>query len=178
MPRLRIPVTDLCEAPPAKGGSESRGVLQRWVLPLTLTLAGDGTSVPKAGRADFATGGFGCAHFRIDPSYLPELRAYLTKLLATRERLAAAVPALAEWARHEAVPSDDEIETVRRLISACEDTLGGLEPDDRGTIEEAIRVLRQGRATLDIAVPVQFRGLVTQPSPTLFPIETEAARAR
>jgi integrase len=138
------------------------------------------SNVRAQGRAcDFRYKCFGCAHFRTDPSYLPELRAYLTKLLAARERLAAAVPDLAEWARHEAAPSDDEIDTVRRLVSACEETLGELEPDDRGAVEEAIRVLRQHRAALDTAVPVQLRGLVSQPSPSLFPaVETEAAQTR
>ena len=38
MPRLRIPVTDLCQAPPAKGGSESRGVLRRWEFLPTPTM--------------------------------------------------------------------------------------------------------------------------------------------
>ncbi len=122
---------------------------------------------------------FGCTHFRTDPSYLPELRAYLTKLLAARERLAAALPALAEWARQEAVPSDDEIEAVRRLVTACEDALGGLDRDDRAVVEEAIGLLRKGRVDLDTTFPVQFRGLVTQPAPTLFPIvETQPDAGR
>ena len=138
------------------------------------------SNVRAHGRAcNFRYKCFGCAHFRTDASYLPELRAYLTKLLATRERLAAAVPDLAEWARHEAAPSDDDIDTVRRLVSACEDTHAGLEPDDRGAVEGAIQVLRQHRVALDTAVPVQLRGLVSQPSPSLFPIvETEATGAR
>jgi hypothetical protein len=38
MPRVRIPVTDLCQAPPAKGGSESRGVLRRWEFLPTPTM--------------------------------------------------------------------------------------------------------------------------------------------
>ncbi len=41
----------------------------------------------------------GCEHFRTDPSHLPDLYAYLERLLETRERLRAAVPQLAEWAR-------------------------------------------------------------------------------
>ncbi|HSI92228.1 MAG TPA: site-specific integrase [Jiangellaceae bacterium] len=128
---------------------------------------------------DFRYKCFGCIHFRTDPAYLPELRAYLTKLLAARERLTAAVPALAEWARQEAVPSDNEIETVRRLVAACQDALGGLDPDDRGAVEEAIRLLRQARVDLDTSFPVQFRGLVTQPAPTLFPtVETQPRAVR
>ena len=43
----------------------------------------------------------GCGHFRTDASYLPELRAYLDRLLADREPVLAAVD-LAEWAKTEA----------------------------------------------------------------------------
>ena len=46
----------------------------------------------------------GCEHFRTDPSHLPDLYAYLERLLETRERLRAAVPQLAEWARDESDP--------------------------------------------------------------------------
>lgn len=138
------------------------------------------SNVRAQGKAcDFRYKCFRCAHFRTDPSYLPELRAYLTKLLAARERLAAAVPALAEWARREAVPSDDEIETVSRLISACQDALGGLDTHDRGAVEEAIGLLRKGRADLEATFPVEFRGLVTQPAPVLFPtVEAQRHGAR
>jgi hypothetical protein len=47
----------------------------------------------------------GCEHFRTDPSHLPDLYAYLERLLETRERLRAAVPQLAEWVAHEGDPS-------------------------------------------------------------------------
>ncbi|MGH9150453.1 MAG: tyrosine-type recombinase/integrase [Acidimicrobiales bacterium] len=138
------------------------------------------SNVRAQGKAcDFRYKCFGCAHFRTDPSYLPELRAYMTKLLAARERLAAAVPALAEWARLEVVPSDDEIEIVSRLVSACEDALGRLDTDDRGAVEEAIGLLRRGRIDLETTFPVEFRGLVTQPAPILFPtVETQRHGAR
>jgi hypothetical protein len=58
----------------------------------------------------------GCEHFRTDPSNQAELRDYLHQLLAGRERLAAAVPQLAEWARRDATPSDEEIAALRQLI--------------------------------------------------------------
>ncbi|MDQ6837798.1 MAG: tyrosine-type recombinase/integrase [Actinomycetota bacterium] len=129
----------------------------------------------RGGACDFRYRCFGCTHFRTDPSYLPELRAYLTKLLATRERLAAAVPQLTDWARREAMPSDEEIDAVRRLVDTCDETLAQLDADDRGAIEEAIEVLRTGRAAMDTVFPVQFRGVVAQPTPVLFP--TIAAQA-
>ena len=70
----------------------------------------------------------GCEHFRTDPSHLPDLYAYLERLLETRERLRAAVPQLAEWARAKAIPADAEIRTVRTLIGAGEGALDELRP--------------------------------------------------
>jgi integrase len=117
----------------------------------------------------------GCEYFRTDPSYQPELRAYLSQLLADAERFAAAVPHLAEWARAEAAPCPEEIETLRRLILANEEVLGGLEEKDRRSVEVAIATARKGRAALDASFPVQFRGIVRQASPRLFPaIERES----
>lgn len=137
-------------------------------------------NVKASGAAcDFRYRCFGCAHFRTDPSYLPELRGYLSKLLAARERLTAALPELAEWARREALPAEEEIATVRRLIGACEDALASLDPPDRAAVEEAIELLRKGRASLDTTFPAQFRGVVAQPAPALFPaVAAEARRAR
>ena len=43
---------------------------------------------------------FGCTHFRTDPSYLPELREHLQRLLVDHERLNAATDGMLEdWAR-------------------------------------------------------------------------------
>src|SRR6266540_4090756 len=64
----------------------------------------------------------GCGHFRSDPSYLPELRGYLDMLLRNRERVRAAVE-LDDWARAEAMPSDEEISRVRALIGRVETDL-------------------------------------------------------
>lgn len=138
------------------------------------------SNVKASGAAcEFRYRCMGCAHFRTDPSYLPELRAYLAKLLATRERLIAAVPELAEWARREALPAGEEIEAVRRLITACENTLAELDPADRAAVEEAVELLRKGRSTLDTTFPVQFRGIAPQPAPTHFPaVAAETGRHR
>ena len=57
----------------------------------------------------------GCDHFRTDVSYLPDLHAYLDDLLRTRERVLAATD-LDDWARAEAMPSEEEIRRIRRLI--------------------------------------------------------------
>jgi hypothetical protein len=80
----------------------------------------------------------GCEYFRTDPSYQPELRAYLAPLLADAERFAAAAPQLAEWARPGAAPSPEEIQTPRRLILANEEVLAGLGDQDRRRVEDAI----------------------------------------
>ncbi|MFD3780288.1 hypothetical protein [Streptomyces sp. NPDC058612] len=58
----------------------------------------------------------GCGHFRTDVSYLPDLKNYLSDLLRSRERLIGTFDA-DEWARSEAMPSDEEIRRVRRLIA-------------------------------------------------------------
>jgi hypothetical protein len=47
----------------------------------------------------------------------------------------------------------------------------------RAEIDQAVSVLRRGRAQLDTTVPVRFRGVVGQRSPTLFPnVEREQDR--
>jgi hypothetical protein len=116
-------------------------------------------------------------YFRTDPSYQPELRAYLTQLLADAERFTAAAPELAEWARASAMPSPEEIETLRRLILANKEVLAGLGEQDRQRVQDAITTARRSRATLDATFPAQFRGLARQASPTLFPtIERSAER--
>jgi hypothetical protein len=134
---------------------------------------------PDGAACDFRYRCLGCAHFRTDPSYLPELRGYLSKPLASRERLTAALPERAEWARREALPAEQEIATVRRLTGACEDAVASLGPPGRAAAEEAIELLRKGRASLDTTFPAPFRGVVAQSAPALFPaVAAEARRAR
>ena len=58
----------------------------------------------------------GCDHFRTDVSYLPDLHAYLDDLLRNRERLLATID-IDDWARAEAMPSNEEITRIRRLIA-------------------------------------------------------------
>lgn len=68
---------------------------------------------------------------------------------------------------------------MRALITACESALAQLDPEDRGPVEEAIELLRQGRAGMDTTFPVQFRGVVAQANPVLFPgVIAEAGRLR
>ena len=72
----------------------------------------------------------GCDHFRTDMSYLPDLHAYLDDLLRTRERLLATSD-LDPWARAEAMPSDQEIGRICRLIARITSGLDELNPEQR-----------------------------------------------
>ena len=105
----------------------------------------------------------GCEHFRTDPSHLPDLYAYLERLLETRERLRAAVPQLAEWARTKAIPADAEIRTVRTLIRAGEGALDELAPGERAKLLELFRVLRATRARMDGTIGGRAGRRDTQP---------------
>ncbi len=128
------------------------------------------TNVKAHGQAcPFRHQCFGCTHFRTDPSFLADLRGYLSRLLADRERLRAALPELDEWARNAAIPSAAEIDAVRRIIDRCQDLLADLPGDERAVVAESIAVLRAGRAQLDTTVPVRFLGVVGSPAPRLFP---------
>ncbi|MEV5511311.1 site-specific integrase [Streptomyces orinoci] len=94
----------------------------------------------------------GCDHFRTDASYLPDLEAYLADLLRNRERLAAFVHA-DDWARSEAMPSDDEIKKVRRLVQRVKEDLDALSDEDRAHIREATAVLRRSRTVVSLGMP-------------------------
>lgn len=111
----------------------------------------------------------GCEHFRTDPSHLPDLYGHLERLLETRERLRAAVPQLAEWAREKAIPADAEIRTVRTLIRASETALAELDEGERGKLLELFRVLRATRARLDGTIAVDQVAAVSHPEPSFLP---------
>ena len=111
----------------------------------------------------------GCEHFRTDPASQPELRDYLHKLLLDRERLAGAVPALADWARRDAAPSEQEISALRALIRRNDELVDQLEPADRAAVLDAIAVTRRVRAQLAAEIPARFRAATRPPRPTLSP---------
>jgi integrase len=103
----------------------------------------------------------GCDHFRTDVSYLPDLTAYLDDLLRTRERLAAAVAGVDEWARADATPAEEEITRIRRLISRINGDITQLTGAERAQVDEAVTVIRKHRA-VSLGMP-SVR--VTTPSP-------------
>jgi hypothetical protein len=89
----------------------------------------------------------GCDHFRTDVSYLPDLQAYLDDLLRSRERLLAAAD-IDDWARAEALPSQEEIGRIRTLISRIKTDLGQLSPGERSQVDEAVAVVRRHRTVM------------------------------
>ncbi|MET9088505.1 tyrosine-type recombinase/integrase [Streptomyces sp. NPDC004237] len=89
----------------------------------------------------------GCDHFRTDVSYLPDLERYLSDLLRSRERLMSTFEA-DDWARSEALPSEEEIRRVRRLINRVKADLDDLSEEERAQIEEAVTVVRRGRVVM------------------------------
>ena len=103
----------------------------------------------------------GCDHFRTDVSYLPDLTAYLDDLLRTRERLAAAIDGIDEWARADATPAEEEITRIRRLIGRIKGDITQLSDPERAQIDEAVRVIRQHRA-VSLGMP---SGRTVPPSP-------------
>jgi integrase len=111
----------------------------------------------------------GCEYFRTDPSNQGELRDYLHQLLAGRERLAAAVPQLADWARRDATPSDEEIAALRALIRRNEQMIDELDPTDRAAVLDAIATTRRLRAQLGVTIPERFKGVTRPARPTLHP---------
>lgn len=90
----------------------------------------------------------GCDHFRTDVSYLPDLQAYLDDLLRTRERLLATTTDLDQWAQAEAMPSEEEITRIRRLIARVNTGLDELTPHDREHVEQAVAVVRRHRTAM------------------------------
>ena len=88
----------------------------------------------------------GCDHFRTDVSYLPDLTAYLDDLLRTRERLAAAIDGVDEWARADATPAQEEITRIRRLISRINGDVAHLPDAERAQVDEAVTAIRKHRA--------------------------------
>ncbi|KOV27304.1 hypothetical protein ADK90_02250 [Streptomyces sp. XY413] len=107
----------------------------------------------------------GCEHFSTDVSYLPDLQAHLADLLRSRERLMSAFEA-DDWARTQAMPSEEEIRRIRRLIDRVQNDLDDLTPEERAHIEQAVAVVRRSR-TVMLGMP-----RVRQPLPDVRPVRT------
>ncbi len=79
-------------------------------------------------------------------SHLPDLAGYLDDLLRTRERLAAAINGVDEWARADAMPAQEEIRRVRHLIGQIKGDIDGLDAARRAQVDEAVGIVRRHRA--------------------------------
>jgi hypothetical protein len=88
----------------------------------------------------------GCDHYRTTVAHLPDLQAYLEDLLRTRERLAATIDGVDEWARIDATPSQEEITKIRRLINRIKGDVAELGETERARVEDAVAVMRRHRA--------------------------------
>jgi hypothetical protein len=85
-------------------------------------------------------------------AFLPDLTAYLDDLLRTRERLAATIDGVDEWARADATPTNDEITRIRRLINHIKGDIAGLDTAERTRIDDAVAVVRRHRAAHTVAL--------------------------
>ncbi|MER8118984.1 hypothetical protein [Streptomyces sp. NPDC094031] len=107
----------------------------------------------------------GCEHFHTDVTYLPDLEAYHADLLRSREKLMSAFEA-DDWARAEAMPSQEEIRRVRRLINRVKADLDDLTEEEQAQIQQAVAVVRRGRSVM-LGMP-----RVGQPLPDVRPRRT------
>jgi integrase len=89
----------------------------------------------------------GCDHFRTDVSYLPDLQGYLDDLLRNRERLLAATE-IDEWAKSEAMPSEEEITRIRHLINQVTSGLDEVSAEERSQVDQAIATIRAQRGVM------------------------------
>jgi integrase len=107
----------------------------------------------------------GCDHFRTNVAFLPDLQAYLEDLLRTRERLAATVDGVDEWARADATPTEEEVTRIRRLINRIKGDIAELDDAERAQIDDAAAIVRRHRAahTVPLGMP-PFA--TTAPAPT------------
>ena len=131
-------------------GTSESSCGRRWLR--LSSRSGPSNVTAGGGACPFRFRCLGCGHFRSDPSYLPELRDYLDTLLRTRERVRSARD-LEEWAKAEALPSDEEITRLRQLIRRAEGDLDRLEEADRRQIIQAIEVVRVTRRTVHLGMP-------------------------
>jgi hypothetical protein len=111
----------------------------------------------------------GCDHFRTDVAFLPDLQAYLDDLLRTRERLAAAIDGLDEWARTDVTPTEEEITRIRRLINRIKGDITQLDKAQRAHIDHAVTVVRHHRTTHTVPLGMPTAGATT---PTTSPTTT------
>lgn len=75
------------------------------------------------------------------------MQTYLDDLLRNRERILATTD-IDDWAKTEAMPSEQKITRIRRLISRITNDLDQLTDQERTQIEAAVAALRRHRTTM------------------------------
>jgi integrase len=111
----------------------------------------------------------GCDHFRTNIAYLPDLQVYLDDLLCTRERLAATIDGVDDWARADATPTDEEITRIRRLINRIKADVADLDDTEQTRIHDAVAIVQRHRATHTVPL-----GMPTPPAPATTASEATA----
>jgi hypothetical protein len=120
---------------------------------------------PGDGRCPVRFRCLGCSQFSSSVDRLPELRAYLDELLASRESILAG-DLLDEWAKEDALPHQEEIDQIRALVVRAEAILGELDEAEREQVTGAVTVYRAMRDTMlerRAVVPVSLRLRVDGP---------------
>ncbi len=111
----------------------------------------------------------GCKHFRTDLTHLAALEKYLTDLLAARERILAASDELADWAKRDAMPSDEHIERVRYLIRRMRQKIDGLPREEAKEVHRILGSQANDRRELGDLTPAAFQLNVIDSSPSFDP---------
>ncbi|MFN2496519.1 MAG: tyrosine-type recombinase/integrase, partial [Pseudonocardiaceae bacterium] len=114
----------------------------------------------------------GCDHFRTDVAFLPDLTGYLDDLLRTRERLAATIDGVDEWARADATPTAQEITRIRRLVNRIKGDIAELDEAERAAIDDAVALVRRHRAANTVSL-----GMPTVQAAAPAPLTTTASEA-
>jgi len=116
----------------------------------------------------------GCDHFRTNVAFLPDLQAYLQDLLRTRERLAATIDGVDEWARADATPAEEEIVRIRRLITRIKGDIAELDDGQRAQIDDAVAVVRRHRAAHAVPLGMPAVQAAAPAPPVTIAITSEA----
>ena len=107
----------------------------------------------------------GCDHFRTTIAFLPDLQAYLDDLLRTRERLTAAIDGVDDWARADAIPTEEEITRIRRLINRIKGDIAELDDTEQAQIDEAVAIVRRHRAAHAVPLGMPILAATSPASP-------------
>lgn len=116
----------------------------------------------------------GCKHFRTDLTHLAALEKYLTDLLAARERILAASDELADWAKRDAMPSDEHIARVRYLIRRMRLRIDSLPAEEAKEVHRILGSQANDRRELGDLTPAAFELGVIAINPSFDPALTGA----